>query len=107
MHENQRMTKVRVNYDGWLALPAAVRQKLGVAAGDQLEIEVSDGAAVLRPVRAGTAGQAAALPEAAEPEALPTAVLPPDVKRRPGRPRKSAVPVVPPQGCSVLAMSGL
>jgi hypothetical protein len=28
------MTKVRLNYDGWLSLPTAVRQKLGLTTGD-------------------------------------------------------------------------
>src|SRR3954466_4384326 len=28
------MAKVRVNHDGWLALPAAVRRKLGLVTGD-------------------------------------------------------------------------
>src|SRR5689334_602198 len=91
------MTKVRVNYDGWLALPAAARQKLGLSTGDQLELEVSDGVIVLRPVRAGTATMIAAEPSpVAEPEAAsPTAPVP-AVKRGPGRPRKSGVPIVPP-----------
>ena len=29
------MPKVRLNYDGWLALPAAARGALGVDAGDR------------------------------------------------------------------------
>lgn len=43
--------KVRLNYDGWLALPAAARRALGVDTGDQLEIEVVDGRIVLRPLK--------------------------------------------------------
>ena len=42
--------QVRVNYDGWLALPAAVRRKLGLSTGDRLDLELSDGGVLLRPV---------------------------------------------------------
>ena len=52
--QSSAMTKVRLNYDGWLSLPTAVRQKLGLTTGDQLELELSDGNIVLRPVRSGT-----------------------------------------------------
>src|SRR4051794_8239220 len=52
--KNPSMTKVRINYDGWLSLPTAVRQKLGLSAGDQLTVELSGGSIVLRPVRSGT-----------------------------------------------------
>src|SRR3954468_6433052 len=47
------MTRIRINYDGWLALPTAVRQKLGLTTGDQLELELAAGIIVLRPVRSG------------------------------------------------------
>src|SRR4051794_23365756 len=33
--QSSSMTRVRVNYDGWLALPTAVRQKLGLSTDDQ------------------------------------------------------------------------
>ena len=96
------MTKVRLNYDGWLSLPTAVRQKLGLATGDQLELELSDGSIVLRPVRAGAA-EAAPAPTATaeptdqvEPTPPPAAAAAPMVKRGPGRPRKTPLPVVPP-----------
>jgi AbrB family looped-hinge helix DNA binding protein len=49
------MPKVRLNYDGWLALPAAVRRALGVDTGDQLEVEVVDGRIVLRPLKPSAA----------------------------------------------------
>ena len=48
--KNPSMTRVRINYDGWLSLPTAVRQKLGLATGDQLELELADGSIILRPV---------------------------------------------------------
>src|SRR4051812_43335303 len=80
--ESPSMTRIGINYDGWLALPSAVRQKLGLATGDQLELELADGGIVLRPVRSGTTAD----------EAAPAPV----VKRGPGRPRKTPLPVVPP-----------
>ena len=43
------MATVRLNYDGWLALPAGVRQKLRLSAGDQLELELVEGGIMLRP----------------------------------------------------------
>src|SRR3954453_3905552 len=45
------MSKVRLmSYDGWLALPAAVRERLGLSTGHQLELV--GGAIVLRPTGA-------------------------------------------------------
>src|SRR4051794_18919857 len=94
------MTRVRINYDGWLSLPTAVRQKLGLATGDQLELELSDGDILLRPVRAGAAEATPAPVATAEPSipAAPpaAAAAAPMVKRGPGRPRKTPLPVVPP-----------
>jgi AbrB family looped-hinge helix DNA binding protein len=90
------MTTIRVNYDGWLSLPTAVRQKLGLTTGDQLELEVSGGNIVLRPVRSGTTADEAA-PEPSVPATPPAAAAAaPVVKRGPGRPRKTPLPVVPP-----------
>jgi AbrB family looped-hinge helix DNA binding protein len=96
------MTKVRLNYDGWLSLPTAIRQKLGLTTGDQLELELSDGGVFLRPVRSGAAEAAPAPTATAEPtdQVEPTppaaAAAAPVVKRGPGRPRKTPLPVVPP-----------
>src|SRR4051794_9261497 len=102
--KNPSMTRVRINYDGWLALPTAVRQKLGLTTGDQLELELSDGSIVLRPVRSGAAADrttpepadTAELPVSATPELPAAAAAAPVVKRGPGRPRKTPLPVVPP-----------
>ena len=96
------MPKVRLSYDGWLALPAAVRQKLGLSTGHQLELELVGGAIVLRP--AGAAGPvptepAATLPPVETPP--PVAATPepvPAPKRGPGRPRKVPVAVALPPG---------
>src|SRR4051794_41959883 len=83
------MPKVRLSYDGWLALPADVRKKLGLATGHQLELELVGGAVVLRPV--GAVGPAPADPAAGQPpvEALPPEPAPvprPPGERGPGRP---------------------
>ena len=94
------MTRVRINYDGWLSLPAAVRRELGLGTGDQLEVELVDGGVVLRPVRPGVAAVAPAPVATAEPSVPATppaaAAAAPMVKRGPGRPRKTPLPVVPP-----------
>ncbi len=92
------MPSVQVHDDGWLALPEAVRRKLGVGTGDRLEAEVADGAVVLRPARRnGAAGRAAPEPAATAaeqpvegaPEPAKAAASPPTVKRGAGRPRKA------------------
>ena len=94
------MTTVRLNYDGWLALPATVRKKFDLSTGDQLELELSSDAIILRPRRSGgiVEQQAPELPVA---PAEPTAVAPPPAAAaapivKPGRPRKGALPIVPP-----------
>ena len=86
------MPKVRLNYDGWLALPAAARCALGVDTGDQLEAEVVDGRIVFHPLKAAVDSSAdKELPPAAvEPVAAATSSS--DVKRGRGRPRKVAAP---------------
>ncbi len=97
------MPTIQVHYDGWLALPEAVRRKLGVSTGDRLEVEVAEGAVVLRPARrAGAAGEATPEPAAderpvgAEPE--PAAAPSPAAKRGAGRPRKAPADVALPPG---------
>ena len=47
------MTTLKLHYDGWLALPAALRRKLGLGNGAALEIELVDGTIVLRPSSQG------------------------------------------------------
>ena len=44
------MPTIKLHYDGWLALPAGLRQALGLNSGDRLVAELVDGALVLRPV---------------------------------------------------------
>ena len=43
------VTTLKLHYDGWLALPAALRRELGLDKGAALEIELVDGTIVLRP----------------------------------------------------------
>src|SRR5690242_19344197 len=96
------MPTVRLNYDGWLALPAGMRAKLGLSTGDQVDLELVDGSITLRPRRPDAERErrpaepvvSAAPPASAAPE-MPAAAAP-IVKRGPGRPRKSALPLVPP-----------
>ena len=93
------MPKVRMNYDGWLALPAVVRQKLGLSTGDQLEVEVVDGRIVLRPLKSAVAAESPAAeelpPAPVQPEPTPAVAASPGMKRGPGRPRKAATALPP------------
>ena len=95
------MPTIQVHDHGWLALPEAVRRKLGVGTGDRLEAEVADGAVVLRPARrTGAAGRAAPEPAATAAEqpveaAPEPAASPPTVKRGAGRPRKASAEIAP------------
>ncbi len=98
---------IQMHYDGWLALPAAVCQKLGVTTGDQLEVEFTGGTVVLRPARrtnAVAADRAVSEPEIAveqpvevAPEPTLTVTPSPAVKRGPGRPRKVPTSAALPQ----------
>jgi hypothetical protein len=93
------MTTLKLYYGGWLALPAALRQTLGVGTGDGLEAELVDGTIRLRPA-AGIKGAAENEPEATEPaaEAPAPAPSPPaatSASRPSERRRKAAVPAPP------------
>ena len=61
------MATLKLHYEGWLALPAGLRQKLGLKSGDQLEAELVRGTIVLR--RTGRPTSPQTLPD--EPEAEP------------------------------------
>ena len=87
------MAKLKLHYDGWLALPAGLCQQLGLKTGDRLEAEIVDGAVMLRPAKAGRTQHAAPTadtePPAVEPpEPLPLVGTPEPLRRKPGRPRK-------------------
>lgn len=47
------MPSVTVSVRGQIALPAEVRRKLGIMSGSRLEVEISSGAVILRPLRGG------------------------------------------------------
>lgn len=87
------MPTIKLHYDGWLALPAGLRQALGLSSGDRIEAQLIDGALVLRPAakarssvpRSAAADHAAT--NAPEDPVFDTNAVP--VKRKPGRPRKA------------------
>ena len=89
------MPTLKVHYDGWLSLPAGLRQKLGVGSGDRLEADLVDGAIVLRPAaktrrparREEETPEAPAADDASDGPPLAADAAP--AKRRPGRPRKA------------------
>jgi hypothetical protein len=43
------MTTLKLHYNGWLALPAGMRQTLGLNSGDRIEATLVHGALMLRP----------------------------------------------------------
>ena len=45
----EQMPSVKVSRKNQIAVPAAARHQLGIRPGDRLEVEVADGAIVLRP----------------------------------------------------------
>jgi AbrB family looped-hinge helix DNA binding protein len=91
------MATLKVHYEGWVSLPSALRQKLGLGSGDRLEAGLVDGAIVLRPAAKGRhpARREEGEEEAADPAAagasgaLPLTATAVPAKRKPGRPRKA------------------
>ena len=85
------MTTLKMHYEGWISLPSDLRQQLGLHSGTRLDVQLVDGAIVLRPAK-GT--RAPTDPEAAiEPPAVASAPAPSletalPQKRPRGRPRK-------------------
>jgi AbrB family looped-hinge helix DNA binding protein len=75
------MPSVKIHYEGWVALPEALRQQLGLSSGDRLDAELVDGAIVLRP--ATKANRPAPRREQETGADAPA-------RRKPGRPRKQA-----------------
>ncbi len=85
------MPTVELHYEGWVSLPSALRQKLGLNSGDRLEADLVNGTIVLRPAikssRPVSHDEASDPPAADVPETLtPKAATP--ARRKPGRPRK-------------------
>ena len=89
--KGQAVPRLKVHYDGWIALPPALRQHLKLNSGDRLDAQLVAGAIVLRPA---SAKRAPAEPEQAiEPPAVTSAPAPSletalPQKRPRGRPRK-------------------
>ena len=88
------VTKLKLYYDGWLALPAALRRQLELDTDAVLEAELVGGTIVLRPAaRAKSSAKAAPELETSEHPAAaaappPAALTTTPAKRKPGRPRK-------------------
>ena len=98
------MTTLKLHYQGWLALPAGLRQKLGLKSGDQLEAELVRGTIVLRPAVRPTSPQGlpdepeaerAAAPPAGEAKPQPAtaaAKAPPAARRTARQPAQATLP---------------
>jgi bifunctional DNA-binding transcriptional regulator/antitoxin component of YhaV-PrlF toxin-antitoxin module len=103
------VTRLKIHYDGWLALPPALRRQLGLGTNDLLEAELVDGAIVLRPAAkaAGVPKPKSAMGEPPAGVVVPSAGMmepaaarkpqsgrsgagdpAPATRRRPGRPRQ-------------------
>src|SRR3954463_8556452 len=65
------VTTLKLHYDGWLALPAALRRKLGLGNGAALEVELVDAPVVRRPSREGRGSAAWRGREPTEPSVGP------------------------------------
>jgi bifunctional DNA-binding transcriptional regulator/antitoxin component of YhaV-PrlF toxin-antitoxin module len=101
------MSTIQMHYDGWLTLPAAVRQRLSLGTGDRLELELAGDTVVLRRAQRSSAVEPATTEpepmqetepqpvEAAAEAPAPAAAPEPVVKRGPGRPRKTPVTALP------------
>ena len=90
------MTTLKLHYEGWLALPAAFRQKLGLSTGMALEAELIDGTIVLRPSSKGR-GSAGREQEAIEPPVelaspIPAPLIDAPATRQRSRGRKTPGP---------------
>ena len=84
------MATLKLHYDGWLTLPAGLRDLLDLKTGDHLQAELVDGAIVLRPTHGkrmpAEPEPAAAMPVVATTAAADAVAAP--LKRPRGRPRK-------------------
>jgi AbrB family looped-hinge helix DNA binding protein len=98
------MATLKLHYEGWLALPAGLRQKLGLKSGDQLEAELVRGTIVLRPAGRPTAPpgrsdepepERAVAPPAGEAKSQPAAAAvkaPPAARRTARNPAPASLP---------------
>ncbi len=69
------MARVKVHYEGWVALPANFRRSLGLEAGGELEAEMVNGTIVLRPAR-GAEAKGSTRPERVGVAAMAAAAVP-------------------------------
>src|SRR4051794_22065280 len=69
------MSRLKIHYEGWVALPESFRRQLGLERGDDLEAELVEGTIVLRPSKGSVkAVQEGVAPEAAEAIPAPSAL---------------------------------
>ena len=87
------MPTLKLHYEGWLSLPAALRHRLGLSTGDRFEVELIEETLVLRPAAKAkhpTPGEdqevATDSPAPDVPETLTLTDAAP-ARRKPGRPR--------------------
>lgn len=74
------MPRVKVHYDGWIALPADIRRRLDLKTGDQLDLKWTDGGLMLRsPDGTGPTDERDVAPS----EALKEPAPPPPTKTKP------------------------
>ena len=98
------MPTLKLHYEGWVSLPAVLRQQLGLNSGDRLDVDLVDGTIVLRPAattkRPAPREDQAAVIDSPAPDAPETLTLTDAMpaRRKPGRPRKhdAAAEVVAP-----------
>jgi bifunctional DNA-binding transcriptional regulator/antitoxin component of YhaV-PrlF toxin-antitoxin module len=90
------MSKLQLRYDGWVTLPAVALKKFHLTTGDQLEVELTGDAIVLRRAQKSSAPERAAVEPVAMPEPVAAAAPSPIAKRSPGRPRKTVAAPLPP-----------
>jgi AbrB family looped-hinge helix DNA binding protein len=85
------MTTLKMHYEGWISLPAALRQQLGLHSGARLDVQLVNDTIVLRPVQGTRAPvepeQAIESPAVASAPAPSLETVLPQ-KRPRGRPRK-------------------
>ena len=85
------MTTLKMHYEGWISLPSALRQQLGLHSGTRLDVHLVNGTIMLRPTkgtRAPTDREAAIEPPAVTSAPAPSLETALPQKRPRGRPRK-------------------
>ena len=88
------MPTLKLHYEGWVSLPAVLRQQLSLNSGDRLDVDLVDGTIVLRPAattkRPAPREDQAAVIDSPAPDVPETLTLTDAMPagRKPGRPRK-------------------